>query len=145
MWWTLLQTATTANQDLFSLVPAAISLLDYDTDSLRKVLRILESYLLLDATAVIQVRQREQSSYEYPTVLDYSIFFKQCGLPFFQGLANYIGSDKTEVATSVAQAAEMALQSSTVHVYGEPLLQSDLLHSIIKVFLAGEVTGRPHP
>ncbi|ORZ00705.1 armadillo-type protein [Syncephalastrum racemosum] len=116
LWWTLLQTATAANQDLFTLVPAAIGLLDYDTDSLRKVLRILESYLLLDANAVIQ----------------------QCGLPFFQGLANYIGSDKTEVATSVAQAAEMALQSSTVPVYGEALLQSGLLHSVIRVFLAGE-------
>lgn len=37
------------------LIPVAISLMDYDTECLPKVLKILESHLLLDGATMIQV------------------------------------------------------------------------------------------
>lgn len=55
LWWTILQTTPSSNPQLQSLVPSAINLLDYDNESLRKVLKIIESYILLDASAVLQV------------------------------------------------------------------------------------------
>ncbi|KAI9322644.1 armadillo-type protein [Dichotomocladium elegans] len=113
LWWTMLQTAPANNSQIFSLLPIAIELLDYDTECMRKVIKIIESYLLLDGHGTIQ----------------------QCGLQLFSGLSVYIGSSKSEVASNISNVIETALQMCPVQTFGGPLVQSGLLGNILNVFL----------
>ncbi|KAI8924466.1 armadillo-type protein [Entophlyctis helioformis] len=53
LWLVTLQNATSSTADLIALVPFAIAHLDYGTESLKRVLHILESYVLLDARSVL--------------------------------------------------------------------------------------------
>jgi hypothetical protein len=39
------------------LLPVAVDLLDYDTENVKKVLWIIESYILLDPQTTIQVKR----------------------------------------------------------------------------------------
>ena len=51
----MLQTAPQSSPELFSMLPSAIGLLEYDIEGLRKILKIIESYLLLDGQTTLQV------------------------------------------------------------------------------------------
>lgn len=53
------------------LLPVAVDLLDYDTENVKKVLWIIESYILLDPQATIQVTRCEW--YEHLTPTEYNI------------------------------------------------------------------------
>ncbi|KAI9261423.1 armadillo-type protein [Phascolomyces articulosus] len=117
LWWTMLQTAPQSSPELFSMLPSAIGLLEYDTEGLRKTLKIIESYLLLDGQATLQ----------------------QCAGPLFSGLATYIGSTKDEVAASISYVGETALQSCPVQIYDEALIQSGLLRNILDVFIQDQL------
>ncbi|KAI8142979.1 armadillo-type protein [Fennellomyces sp. T-0311] len=117
LWWTLLQTAPNSTSQLLSMLPAAIGLLEYDTEGLRKTLKIIESYVLLDGQITLQ----------------------QGALQLFSGLASYIGSSKVEVAASISYLGETALQSCPVEVYGEALVQSGLLGNILNVLIQDEL------
>ncbi|KAI7849043.1 armadillo-type protein [Circinella umbellata] len=117
LWWTMLQTAPQSNPELFSMLPSAIGLLEYDIEGLRKILKIIESYLLLDGQTTLQ----------------------QCAPQLFSGLATYIGSTRDEVASSISYVGETALQSCSVQVYGEALVQSSLLGNILSVFIQDEL------
>lgn len=52
----LLRRSDTLSPEMLSLLPLLISLLSSGTDVLPRVLKILESYLLLDASGVLRVR-----------------------------------------------------------------------------------------
>ncbi|RUS22823.1 armadillo-type protein [Endogone sp. FLAS-F59071] len=55
LWLTTLQSATQCSEQLFGLMPVAITLLEYGTENLKRLLKILESYMLLAPEVVIQV------------------------------------------------------------------------------------------
>jgi hypothetical protein len=56
LWWVALQNASQMTPEMASIIPAAISLLDYGSDTFVVILRILESYVILDPVYVLQVR-----------------------------------------------------------------------------------------
>ncbi|KAI8331595.1 armadillo-type protein [Chlamydoabsidia padenii] len=117
LWWTLLQGATVSTPELMDLLPVAVNLLDYDTENVKKVLWIIESYILLDSQTSIQ----------------------KCALPLFTQLGSYISNSKAEVASNISHTIDMVFQSATLTTYGDALLQSGLLNNILDVFLQGQL------
>lgn len=55
LWSATLQNITECTQSLFSLVPLTITLLELGSETLKKVLRIIESYIILVPDLSIQV------------------------------------------------------------------------------------------
>ncbi|ORX47739.1 ARM repeat-containing protein [Hesseltinella vesiculosa] len=113
LWWTLLQGSTQPDPSLTELIPLAVDLLDYDTENVRKVLWIIESYVLLDSSAVIQT----------------------CGGSLFQHLGSYIMNAKPEVASNITHTIDLVLQTSPLAICGDALIQSGLLNAILEAFL----------
>ncbi|KAI8889138.1 ARM repeat-containing protein [Backusella circina FSU 941] len=118
LWWTILQTTPTATPRLMELYPKAIELLDYDTENLHKVLKIIESYLLLDA----------------PTCMKYA-------LELFSKLALYMNNTRTVMASYLVHTLDIALTSVPLQVYGESLIQSNILSDILHLLLKDEMYG----
>ncbi|CAO3588011.1 unnamed protein product [Absidia cylindrospora] len=117
LWWTLLQGATDSTPELLALLPVAVDLLDYDTENVRKLLWIIESYILLDPHSSVQ----------------------KCALPLFTQLASYIANSKPEVASNISHTIDLVFQSTPMTVYGDALLQSGILDNILNVFLQGQL------
>ncbi|KAK6098360.1 hypothetical protein MT418_002396 [Batrachochytrium dendrobatidis] len=55
LWLTMLQNATTCTSSLLELVPYATQLMQSDGDNLKRILRIIEAYIVLDPVAVMQM------------------------------------------------------------------------------------------
>jgi hypothetical protein len=55
LWLASIQNSNGCNQILLELFPAGVSLLEYGSDTLKKVLHILESYVLMDPLTVLQM------------------------------------------------------------------------------------------
>ncbi|KAI7867162.1 armadillo-type protein [Spinellus fusiger] len=116
LWWTLLQTTPFCSPQLMALLPVAIGLLDFDTENMRKVLKIIESYILVSPEASLQ----------YASLL-------------FGRLASYVDSSKSEVASSIVSVIDLAFVSVPIQVYGDALIQSGLLEKILHTFLKDEL------
>ncbi|KAI9306866.1 armadillo-type protein [Cunninghamella echinulata] len=117
LWWTLLQCANGLTNELVELLPEAVGLLDYDTENVKKVLWIIESYILLDPQVVVQ----------------------SCGLSLFTHLVSFISNSRSDVASNISNTIELVLRSASMPLYGEPLFQSGLLNSILEVFLSDKL------
>ncbi|KAI9481257.1 MAG: armadillo-type protein [Benjaminiella poitrasii] len=118
LWWTLLQTTPHSSSDIMSLLPAGLELLDYDTENLRKVLKIIESYILLDPETTLQH-----------------------SLTLFSKLAAKIGSSREHAASYIVHTIDLALQSAPLQVYGESLVQSGLLANILNILIQDQMYG----
>jgi hypothetical protein len=55
LWLAILENTVECTPLLFNLVPAAIGLLEFGTETLKRVLRIIESYILLVPEMIVQV------------------------------------------------------------------------------------------
>ena len=55
LWLAVLENTVECTPLLFNLVPAAIGLLEFGSETLKKVLRIIESYILLVPEMIVQV------------------------------------------------------------------------------------------
>jgi hypothetical protein len=100
------------------LYPRAIELLDYDTENLRKVLKIIESYILLDPQ----------------TCMKYA-------LDLFSKLALYMNNTRTVMASYLVHTMDIALASVPLQVYGDSLIQSNILSDILHLLLKDEMYG----
>jgi len=56
LWLATLKSSRESTDELMSLVPAAVTLISQGMDHMRTMLKILQSYLLLDAERTFQVR-----------------------------------------------------------------------------------------
>ncbi|CAO3633200.1 unnamed protein product [Mucor fragilis] len=120
LWWTILQSTPTTSPDLMSLLPAALDLLDYDTENLRKILLIIDSYIMLDPQATLQ-----------PTNM----------LVLFTKLAAKIGHSREQAITYIVHTLDLALQSVPLQLFGEPLVQSGLMANVLRVLVENEIFG----
>lgn len=103
-----------------SLLPAALDLLDYDTENLRKILLIIDSYIMLDPQATLQPANM---------------------LILFTKLAAKIGHSREQALTYIVHTLDLALQSVPLQLFGEPLVQSGLMANILRVLVENEIFG----
>ncbi|KAI8980480.1 armadillo-type protein [Pilobolus umbonatus] len=118
LWWTILQTTPSITDSLMSLYPVAIELLDYDTENLRKILKIIESYLLLDPQHCMSL-----------------------SLPLFTKLGSKIMYCKETASSYITHTVDMVLQVAPLPVYSESLIQSGLLTNVLIVLLQDQLYG----
>ncbi|CAO0796255.1 unnamed protein product [Mucor circinelloides] len=120
LWWTILQSTPASSPDLISLLPAALDLLDYDTENLRKILLIIDSYIMLDPQATLQPANT---------------------LVLFTKLAAKIGHSREQAITYIVHTLDLALQSVPLQVFGETLVQSGLMANVLRVLVENEIFG----
>lgn len=118
LWWSLLQSTPSSSAELMSLLPCALELLDYDTENLRKVLKIIDSYILLDPQFTLQPSN---------------------SAVLFGKLASKIGNCREQAASYITHTVDLALQGAPLQVYGEQLVQSGLLSNILSVLIQDQV------
>lgn len=101
-----------------SLLPCALQLLDFDTENLRKVLKIIDSYILLDPQSTLQPAH---------------------ALVLFTKLAAKISYSREQAASYITHTIDLALQSLPLQAYGETLVQSGLLANVLSVLIQDQV------
>ncbi|KAI9336874.1 armadillo-type protein [Pilaira anomala] len=120
LWWSLLQSAPNSSAELMSLLPSAFALLDHDTENLRKVLKIMDSYILLDPVHTLQPAN---------TAI------------LFEKLAAKILYCREQAASYITHTIDLALQSVAFQVYADSLVQSGLLSNILSVLVQNTIYG----
>jgi hypothetical protein len=100
------------------LFTTALELIDYDADNQKKLLRIIESYIMLDPHGILQPA-------------NVSLLFTK--------LAPIILRCKADDAPDIAHTLDLVIQSVPLQVYGEALLQSGLLTNILNILLQNQV------
>ncbi|CEI99141.1 hypothetical protein RMCBS344292_13233 [Rhizopus microsporus] len=120
LWWTMLQCTLQSSPEIMSLLPSCLELLDYDTENLRKVLKIIDSYIMLDASSTL---------------------IPEHSLTLFSKLADKVGTSREQAAAYIAHTIDLAFQSVPLKFYANSLLQSGLMDNIIQMLLQGEMYG----
>lgn len=118
LWWAVLQCTPTPSPEILSLLPTALDLLDYDTENLRKLLKIIDSYIILDPTSTLT----------HAPIL-------------FNKLTDKVGQSREQAAAYIVHTLDLAFQSVPLNVYGDALIQSGLLSKVILLLIQGQMYG----
>ncbi|KAI9243581.1 armadillo-type protein, partial [Sporodiniella umbellata] len=118
LWWTLLQCTPTPTSQMMSLLPAALEFLDHDTENLRKVLKIIDSYIMLDPSS--------------------TMFFS---LTLFTKLSYKVCQSREQAAAYIVHTLDLAFQSVPLEIYREALIESKLLNNIVLLLQNGNIYG----
>lgn len=114
----MLQTAPSPSPALFTLLPNALELLDYDTENLRKLLKIIDSYIILDPQSTLQPGNT--------AVL-------------FAKLADKVLHSREQAGTYITHTLDLAFQSVPLPLYGDNLVQSGLLCNVLSLLIQDQV------
>lgn len=117
MWWVTVQSATECTPRLLQMFPIAIEYLEYGTETLRKVLKIIESYAILAPDLVLS----------------------QYALPLFTSLTGLIGDLKPEATNTIIHLLDTILLASPIHLYAEALINSNLLWRMLNIIMENKV------
>jgi hypothetical protein len=99
------------------MFPAAVEYLEYGTETLRKVLKIIESYIILAPEAILS----------------------QFALPLFTSLAGLIGDLKPEATNTIIHLLDTTLLCAQIQLYAEALITSNLLWRMLNIILENKV------
>ncbi|RUS25970.1 armadillo-type protein, partial [Jimgerdemannia flammicorona] len=121
LWWTAVQSATHCSEPLYALVPAAVALLEYGTENLRRLLKILESYVLLAPVMVMQVCAGPRVS----SVDD------NYATPIMDAFTRLLGNLKPQACTAIVHVIDTALQASPLRLSGEVMANTGLLWKLL--------------
>ncbi|CAO3687345.1 unnamed protein product [Umbelopsis vinacea] len=113
LWWVTVQSATECTPQLLQMFPVAIEYLEYGTETLRKILKIIESYSVLAPELVLS----------------------QFASPLFTQLAGLIGDLKPEATNTIIHLLDTILLSAPVHLYAEALINSNLLWRLLNIIM----------
>ncbi|KAJ2963896.1 hypothetical protein NQZ79_g1053 [Umbelopsis isabellina] len=113
LWWVTVQSATECTPQLLQMFPAAVEYLEYGTETLRKVLKIIESYVMLAPEAILS----------------------QFALPLFNSLAGLIGDLKPEATNTIIHLLDTILLCAPIQLYAEALINSNLLWRMLNIIL----------
>jgi hypothetical protein len=120
LWLSTLQNANNCPNELLSLLPAALSLLEFGTESLRRVLHILEAYVVLAPLQSLQL-------YSGPLIGSITIM---------------LGTLSVNASNAALRLVDVTLQScQNAGVFGsllQVMYSQGLLGRLISVILAGE-------
>ncbi|KAG2171813.1 hypothetical protein INT43_008193 [Umbelopsis isabellina] len=118
LWWVTIQSATECTPQLLQMFPAAVEYLEYGTETLRKVLKIIESYVMLAPEAILS----------------------QFALPLFTSLAGLIGDLKPEATNTIIHLLDTILLCAPIQLYAEALINSNLLWRMLNIILENKVS-----
>ncbi|CAG8586179.1 1331_t:CDS:10 [Paraglomus brasilianum] len=116
LWYVTVQCAPHSTPLLLSLVPASVALLEFGSDSLKKVLKILESYLVMAPEMVMQSFAHQ--------IMD--------------AFTRLLGDLKPQACSAIIQLIEVILQSCPIQLCEEHLMNTGLLWKLLNTILAQE-------
>ncbi|KAF9282312.1 hypothetical protein BGZ68_006073 [Mortierella alpina] len=120
LWLATLKSAREATEELLSLVPAAVALLSEGMDHMRTMLKILQSYLMLDAERTFQVS----------------------GPALINAIAGLLGDGlRSEASVAIMQFMDIAALTCPVRITGELYISSGLLNKVLSVIMAKKDTN----
>ncbi|KAG9327329.1 hypothetical protein KVV02_007105 [Mortierella alpina] len=120
LWLATLKSAREATEELLSLVPAAVALLSEGMDHMRTMLKILQSYLMLDAERTFQVS----------------------GPALINAIAGLLGEGlRSEASVSIMQFMDIAALTCPVRITGELYISTGLLNKVLSVIMAKKETN----
>lgn len=114
-----MQTAPATSSALLTLLPNALELLDYDTENLRKILKIIDSYIMMNPESTLQPSNT-------------AILFAK--------LSDKILHSREQPGAYITHTLDLILQSIPLQMYGETLVQSGLLSNVLSLLLQDQVT-----
>ncbi|ORY05326.1 ARM repeat-containing protein [Basidiobolus meristosporus CBS 931.73] len=113
LWHIAVQNSTQCSQELYSIFPNAVNLLEYGSESLRKVLKIVESYLLLAPDMILQ----------------------NFSNPIMEAFTRLLGDLKPEACRVVTHVIETIVQLNRMNLCGESMISSGLLWKLMTAIL----------
>lgn len=115
LWLATLKTASQSTDELMSLVPAAVSLLSEGMDHMRNMLKILQSYLMLDAERT----------------------FQSAGPSLINAVAGIVSEGlRSEASVSIMQFMDMAALTCPIRITGDLYISSGLLNKVLSIVMA---------
>ncbi|CAG8655095.1 235_t:CDS:10, partial [Cetraspora pellucida] len=115
LWLAVLENSMECTPLMFSLVPAVIGLMEYGTENFKKVLRILESYIVLVPEMITQ-------SYCHP-IMD--VFTR------------LLGDLNSEACRAIIQVIDIILQTCPFQALSENMINTGLLWKLLNSILSG--------
>ncbi|KAG0325096.1 hypothetical protein BGZ99_001062 [Dissophora globulifera] len=120
LWLATLKTAQHPTDELLSLVPAAVALLSEGMDHMRTMLKILQSYLMLDAERT----------------------FQAAGPALINGIAGLLGEGlRSEASVAIMQFMDITALTCSLRMTGEIYVSSGMLNKILSVIMAKKDTN----
>ncbi|KAG0255568.1 hypothetical protein BG011_005046 [Mortierella polycephala] len=120
LWLATLKSASQSTDELMSLVPAAVALLSEGMDHMRTMLKILQSYLMLDAERT----------------------FQTAGQALINAIAGLMGDGlRSEASVSIMQFMDIAALTCPIRITGELYISSGLLNKVLSVIMAKQETN----
>eukprot|EP00842_Homolaphlyctis_polyrhiza_P000158 jgi/Hompol1/1142/HPOL_001071-RA len=117
LWLITLQNAVACSPALLSLVPFATHLLDYGSESLKRVLHIIEAYVLLDPLQTLQSN----------------------AMPIIGAIAQMLGDLRAEASNAILRTVDIILQachaSNCFSAISQVIANGGLLSKILRVVL----------
>ncbi|CAI2186080.1 9163_t:CDS:10, partial [Funneliformis geosporum] len=114
LWLAILENTVECTPSLFNLVPMAIGLLEFGSDTLKKVLWIIESYILLVPEMIVQ-------SY---------------AIPIMSAFTQLLGDLKPEACRAIIHVIDIALQACPFELLKESIINTGLLVKLLNSILS---------
>ncbi|CAG8494007.1 26063_t:CDS:10, partial [Racocetra persica] len=115
LWLAILENSMECTPLMFSLVPAVIGLIEYGTENFKKVLKILESYIVLVPEMIAQ-------SYCHP-IMD--------------AFTRLLGDLNSEACRAIIQVIDIMLQTCPFQTLSETMIITGLLWKLLNSILSG--------
>ncbi|RKP26529.1 armadillo-type protein [Syncephalis pseudoplumigaleata] len=122
LWWVTVQNTPQLTSEMVEVLPMAMALLEHGSDSFVIALRIVESYLLLDA--------------EY--------LLTQHGEQLLATMTNLLDGVRVRAVRGMLQLVERITEKAPATLYGPIMISTGLLQTMIRVTLETEVRSMVH-
>lgn len=119
LWLATLKSAREPTAELISLAPAAVTLLSEGMDNMRMMLKILQSYLLIDAERT----------------------FQAAGPAMISAVAGLLGGLRVEASVAIMQFMDVVAQTCPVRIAGEIYASSGLMHKVLSIIIEKKVNA----
>ncbi|KAG0038683.1 Importin-11 [Podila clonocystis] len=119
LWLATLKSAREPTAELISLAPAAVTLLSEGMDNMRTMLKILQSYLLIDAERT----------------------FQAAGSAIISAVAGLLGGLRVEASVAIMQFMDVVAQTCPVRIAGEIYVSSGLMHKVLSIIIEKKETN----
>ncbi|KAF9204782.1 hypothetical protein BGZ49_004879 [Haplosporangium sp. Z 27] len=115
LWLATLKSSVESTDELLSLAPAAVTLLSEGMDNMRTMLKVLQSYLMLNAEKTFQI----------------------VGPSLINGIANLVGEGlRAEASVSIMQFMDITALTCPVRITGDLYVTSGLLNKVLGIVMA---------